>query len=297
MHIMALVLIPLETGDIPGEVAELLEPHAQPPDGLHENCECRCVGGAAWQHATEAANREVGTIEEIRERYRTERLSVPREERHQFPSFEDYLRPWHQVYDAAAKAHPDWGVVDPACSQCGGSGRTTRDVAWIGGGEYDWYVIGGRFTGALDPKYDPRADPRNFGTCPFCKGTGAVPDNRPGQCRWCEGRGEAVLPYWEPFEGDIRPVGELLDPPLWTPGAPRAQFADFILSSGQLVPIHLPADRVPVPEAVVAPDGEWHGRDSWDDSQDETDAWARDVQDLLAQHPDTLVVVVDCHTY
>lgn len=36
---------------------------------------------------------------------------------------------------------------------------------------WDWYVIGGRWTGAHDG-HDPRTDPRNYERCWLCNGTG-----------------------------------------------------------------------------------------------------------------------------
>jgi len=46
------------------------------------------------------------------------------------------------------------------------------------GGEqiFDWYVIGGRWTGVLD-KYDPEEDERNYETCLICGGTGLRNDD------------------------------------------------------------------------------------------------------------------------
>src|SRR5688500_14258938 len=42
------------------------------------------------------------------------------------------------------------------------------------GSRWDWYQIGGRFTGLLDG-YDPDKDPANIQQCELCAGTGVRP--------------------------------------------------------------------------------------------------------------------------
>jgi hypothetical protein len=40
-------------------------------------------------------------------------------------------------------------------------------------GWWDWYQVGGRFTGVFDDGYEPSTDPRNVETCSTCAGTGS----------------------------------------------------------------------------------------------------------------------------
>jgi hypothetical protein len=65
---------------------------------------------------------------------------------------------------------------------------------------WDWYVIGGRWTGILTG-YDPTKDPRNIETCNLCNGSGTRPDaDRFGSdwkkqmkgCNGCMGTGKTV---------------------------------------------------------------------------------------------------------
>lgn len=42
---------------------------------------------------------------------------------------------------------------------------------------WDWYQIGGRWTGAHDPSYNPEKDPRNIKRCHLCAGTGFRADD------------------------------------------------------------------------------------------------------------------------
>lgn len=39
-------------------------------------------------------------------------------------------------------------------------------------GFWDWYQVGGRYTGSHDPAYDPEKDPENIEVCWICEGTG-----------------------------------------------------------------------------------------------------------------------------
>lgn len=80
------------------------------------------------------------------------------------------------------------------------------------GSRWDWYVIGGRFTGQLSD-YDPSEDPRNMETCSTCGGTGIRPGGLAefGQawfdgckgCNGCHGEGRRLAWNFVPFAGDI----------------------------------------------------------------------------------------------
>jgi len=151
------------------------------------------------------------------------------------------------------------------------------------GSRWDWYAIGGRWTGALDPAYDPRKDPRNIETCGYCDGgitTQRIADMYPAYkdsigktCIQCEGTAKTVRWDLVAFDGDIRPIAGL--------------------------------DPLEVSKAfssIVTPDGEWHeehdGGYGWfgatrTDKKDE--AWHFTVAELLKANQDATAVVVDCH--
>lgn len=153
------------------------------------------------------------------------------------------------------------------------------------GTRWDWYQIGGRWTGALDPSYNPETDSVNVETCPQCGGTGHR-DDFLGQrarerdssytCNGCGGEGSRVKwpTQWKRFKGDMRPANEV------------------------------PVDFTPY--ALVTPDGRWHerARMGWfgvtienEDGEEEQpiEEWKTTVQALLGEHIDTIAVVVDCH--
>lgn len=67
--------------------------------------------------------------------------------------------------------------------------------------KWDWYSVGGRWSGALDPAYDPETDQRNIETCQTCGGTGKRDDDLGRKaraedpsytCNGCDGKGRSV---------------------------------------------------------------------------------------------------------
>lgn len=163
---------------------------------------------------------------------------------------------------------------------------------------WDWWVIGGRWTGAISPEpYDPTEDPQNFETCKLCSGTGLRPDwarfekESPGWREWskgcngCSGKGWHVAWRYREHAGDVVPVRRI---------TPRL----YDREDG--------SQEKFLPLVVVTPDGKWHeqARYGWfgsviedEEGQGEKpdDLWAATVQALLKQHPKATAVLVDCH--
>ena len=93
------------------------------------------------------------------------------------------------------------------------SGTWFRD-----GSRWDWYVVGGRYTGLLDG-YEPDKDPRNFETCKQCEGSGIRPGGveQFGQawfdacngCNGCHGKGKSLKYRFESHANDIMQVKKL----------------------------------------------------------------------------------------
>lgn len=85
------------------------------------------------------------------------------------------------------------------------------------GKEWDWFQIGGRWTGHFDG-YDPERDPANIQTCDLCGGTGDRADLTPpewkakcGGCNGCHGKGQKSKwpTQWKRHSGDVKPVEAL----------------------------------------------------------------------------------------
>lgn len=87
------------------------------------------------------------------------------------------------------------------------------------GGFWDWYQIGGRYTGTHDSNYDPAKDPANIETCRQCEGTGFRSDSLGIQQRadtpsyTCNGCGEFKDGKWQ--HGPYGPGKSLKWPTEW----------------------------------------------------------------------------------
>lgn len=81
------------------------------------------------------------------------------------------------------------------------------------GGFWDWYQIGGRWTGTFDG-YDPGKDPDNLETCELCGGTGERTDRSVANgCNSCNGTGtvEKWPTRWKQHPGDVIPIENLTE--------------------------------------------------------------------------------------
>lgn len=88
------------------------------------------------------------------------------------------------------------------------------------GSRWDWYQIGGRWTGNFDG-YDPYTDPANRERCDLCAGTGVRPGGAEqfgadwfkqcNGCNGCLGKGTRVAWQLKQHSGDILPVARVLE--------------------------------------------------------------------------------------
>lgn len=146
------------------------------------------------------------------------------------------------------------------------------------GGFWDFYQIGGRYTGALDG-YDPETDPANMEPCDLCNGTGDRKDLSPPDwkekcngCNGCSGKGRRVK--W---------------PTQWSERA------------GDCIPIEALTEETYQCWRVVTPYGRYYERERYE-------PWHEALKDrfpkqelpplnwLKTEYPDHLVVVVDNHS-
>lgn len=138
-------------------------------------------------------------------------------------------------------------------------------------GHWDWYQIGGRWTGALTD-YKPSEDPANLEKCDLCAGTGKRTDMKKdfswcGGCNGCEGKGIRLKwpTDWKEFDGDVA-------------DAAYAATTDF------------------VPHTYITPDGNWHSEETWNgESFDKNGKHDDEFRAALKAH-DGRVVVVDYHS-
>ena len=139
-------------------------------------------------------------------------------------------------------------------------------------GYWDWYQIGGRWTGHFDG-YDPEQDPQNVETCPLCVGTGDRPDtNQPG-CNGCGGKGQRSK---------------------WP--------TDWALHTGDLTTVRAlqalkESDRPEPTFACVSPGGEWSEQGWGIEGSPERPEWGKRFWATFIEpaDPTVLCVIVDCH--
>ena len=152
---------------------------------------------------------------------------------------------------------------------------------------WDWYQLGGRWTGMFDPEYDPEKDPRNIKTCWLCKGTGVRDDeiaqkarleNPEYKCNGCNGTGKAVEwpTGWADFDGDVKPVSMLLQLPPET--FKKIACPYYLVAEG----VHHEVETYD----ETRPQGERFVRD---------DKWPEKCREIYERNKDKLAVVVDCH--
>lgn len=163
-----------------------------------------------------------------------------------------------------------WDGVDGGIED----GKLYRISTYNVDSHWDWYQIGGRWSGSLTG-YKPEDDPKNKETCHLCNGTGQRKDSNPDQmkacngCNGCDGTGirQKWPTQWAKYEGDIQPV---------------QQINGF------------------TPFAIVTPEGEWiqSGKMGWwgvaSDEKD-ADAWEKEAAAIFKKYKESTAVLVDCH--
>lgn len=280
---------------VEAKIANLLYKYNENLEMAEHDEECWCVGSTARDAAFNACQEKFGSLDTIREKYWNtinSMISVPidsveahfnaREEATKQYKWETYMAEWNTFEKQIEAEHPLYKKPSPDCEECNGTGTyksTSNQHA-----KWDWYQIGGRWSGMLD-SYDPATDPNNIEMCWICQGTGMRNDQLgldarakdPNYtCNGCNGEGKSVKwpTQFSHHKGDIQPVETVL----------------------QL--IEKSTDNCPF--ALITPDGEWHerGEMGWwatvSDEKDE-DVWTKTVIELLKANRNMSVVVVDCH--
>lgn len=165
------------------------------------------------------------------------------------------------------------------------------------GTRYDWFEVGGRWSGLIDPDYDPDKDDRNYAPCKYCEGTGtttqAVADKYPAYQRHV---GQPCVQCNVGHDGKPKP----------RPGMAREWFNAPHTGDVKLAR-DIDIERLPfIPNVLVTPDGEWHERarfgmfaselpDEDGNPPKDRDEWAVEFCRLLDDNRDTIAVVVDFH--
>lgn len=290
-HYTTLVLLKNPDGeDIEELVAESLAPFNENMEVAPYMAKCHCIGRVAKDEARKAAEQKFGTINDFRKSFKGDGDK----------EWQEHIRPFLEYENSLIKKHPMKDKPDPTCgfyigeywesqvregkldkkklgqryedgSGCGGTGSYVS--TYNPNSKWDWYVIGGRWQGDLDPDYDRIKDESNYSVCEYCNGTGDRPDLSPPEwkekchgCNVCHGTGKSLnFTLVAHDEGNIKPVSEILDY---------------------------------VPFAMVTPDGRWHEKGNmgwWAIVTDEEENWPNIAKRILQEHQSCIAVLCDLH--
>lgn len=335
-HFVTLVLS-AEGGE--GEIEALLEPYDEGREVPAYERTCWCVGVTAEQEGRTSADAKYASVKEEIEALREpaddviDRIvkacngeidaiqlwgidvaSIPAAvrrivgDRPGLDELEEEAKRIGRAMDAAIEryerlvereivAHPLYRRPMPNCDECHGSGRveTTANPE----GYWDWWVIGGRWEGMLEPAHDPNLDIRKHVPCASCEGSGKrrVAAVRQGEAE----QREAAVALAGSGEEDA--AERACDDCEGTGVDPRLQDVDAggNRAAAGIVAGLIESGELPIPYALLTRDGVWHakGQMGWfgmskDDYSEEE--WIGRVVELLRADPTATATVVDCHT-
>lgn len=180
--------------------------------------------------------------------------------------------------------------------------RTEKDIeaavekilAKTEGKKWDWFQIGGRWTGVYDG-YDANKDPKNWETCSLCQGTGTRRDAvvmagggvKEGFCNGCSHHAKEYG----------LPVGKAIKWP-----------TQWEQRSGDIASVEV-AETKDLPHSIVTPFGVWHeAKEDWAHyNQPNAKTWDKKraaaikewkekrIPSLFKRYMDCWAVIVDCH--
>jgi len=286
-HFTTLVLLQNPNGDIESEISEALAPFDENLEVPEYQADCHCIGQVAFNEATKKAGEKYGTLDDLRKSFKDKKDKSDE-------AWKEHIKPYQEYRDKLIAEHPMKNKPDPTCgfyteqycpdghqigerfedgSGCGGTGKYL--TTYNPNSKWDWWTIGGRWQGDLDPDYDSEKDERNWETCWVCEGTGMRNDalgiehrrqDPDYKCNGCQGKGRKLKWTLAPHDkGNIKPVSEILD------------YAPF---------------------AIVTPDGCWHEKGNmgwWGIVTDEEDNWPAIAKRILQEHQSCVAVLCDLH--
>lgn len=300
-HFTTLVLLKSLGEDVEAQVGEILAPYDENIEVEEYERDCHCIGQVARNEAERIASEKYGTLRELRDSFWKDKTTREREsDEQQDEAWKEHIKDYIEMGDSIFDSHPMKNKPDPTCgfyvgefwesqvregkldeyklgqryedgSGCGGTGKhmTTYNPQ----SKWDWWSIGGRWQGDLDPNYERIKDPRNYEACSYCDGTGDRPDLSPPEwkeqchgCNVCHGTGKALKYILAPhMAGNIKPVREIPDY---------------------------------VPHAIITPDGRWHESGKmgwWAIVTDEQENWPVIAKRILQENEDCIAVLCDLH--
>jgi hypothetical protein len=330
-HFYTMVLIP-NTVDVESAVDNLLAPYSENPKVKAYQETCWCVEHNARNRAEEIADRKFGTFDSLREEFGrtyTRAVGVSNDEAYwaEQEAWSKLIRPRVNMVEELSREFLMDAEPDPNCEECKGTGSYTS--TYNPKAKWDWYQIGGRWTGVLD-NYNPEKDPKNQEPCPYCKTTGIRTDLASKDEEITQSK-VTVVQLAEAFTNFYQVMSKLQNVSTNEEELLKKQANDIAESIGGKVCnacrgtgvltsfttqwVSHSGDVMPVTDllalsneefdkrvgfAVVTPDGEWHekGEMGWfgiSSCEVDPEDWKEAVRVLLTLNKDCNMVVVDCH--
>ncbi len=188
-HFGVLVILKSMKPNIEDAVERALAPFSENKEVDEHEVTCWCVGQQAKREAHVTANSTLYDLNTERTRMWTDIETMPTRPSEEViqQMWEKILNPWFAAEKHALENHPLKLAADKNCDECSGTGKHMSDRNPEG--YWDWYQIGGRWTGALNPEYKPEKDPANKELGPDGKLTTKWPTS------------------WAKYDGDVQRVG------------------------------------------------------------------------------------------
>lgn len=138
-HFVGFVVVPPKTENIEESVTNAVALYSENDEVPEYTRKCYCVGVAADRESWEQAEGECGTIESFRVSFKGDRDDDA--------AWRKHIAPLKDRHKELVANHPRNGTPKEDCSECSGTGITTTTYNPLS--KWDWWVIGGRWSGHL----------------------------------------------------------------------------------------------------------------------------------------------------
>ena len=128
---------------IGASVDEQLAPYDEQKQVLEYETDCHCVGWQAQIDASKETDKQVGSIDTFRKKHD----KIPADKR---PDWKEFIKPYVELENKLLRQHPLYNKPNPKCKECHGSGKMM--TTYNPNSKWDWYSIGGRWTGFFKVK-------------------------------------------------------------------------------------------------------------------------------------------------
>jgi hypothetical protein len=248
---------------------------------------CYCVGSAARRASCEGE-----FSGEALEKLRREFHQIHKDDKdndesaHLDHQWQKFTAEFFAGREAIERAHPMFEKPDSACDECSGTG--THQSQYNPKSKWDWWSIGGRWTGDFSG-YEIEKDKRNYKRCGYCIAGTRLDMDTP--VVWESGADPADHPVIGKGCNVCRGTGFELK---WT--------SEFRSPDGDVAIVDCLIDRaeVYVPFAVLTPDGEWaeRGEMGWwaiVTNEKDRDEWKESVAAIYEKYRGHVAVLCDLH--